>query len=412
MVVLLVACNGADGKNTELTTSEQEVSGDVATSSNVAEKGDSEEQSSSADDATEGNTEQPTEEETFSQPEIELIMVGDVLLHDRLEECAKQEDGSYRYEALFAPMKDEIQAADLAIVNQEVLIGGEELGISGYPCFNAPFTLGDALVDAGFDVVCHATNHTLDKQKKGLLSCINFWKTSYPNIAVLGMNETKEEQEEIYIYEQEGIKIAILNYTYGTNGIKMPSDMPFAVNLLDEEKVIADIKKAEELADFTIVCPHWGTEYVLKQTKEQERWAKIFFENGVDLVIGTHPHVIEPVEMMYDVSTGHRMLVYYSLGNFVNWSGESRDGVANRFLGGMARVTISLDEGGNPMIADYGVVATVTHVEKKTNGVYTTRLSEYSQELSLTSEVIKQDDVFSKEYLEGIADKVWGDLWE
>ena len=423
LAVFLVACNGAkDTKNAETTTGEQEVSGEMIQSEDSSEgfkenednddsgsdKQDSIEQSGS----TEETKEQPTEEETFSQPEIELIMVGDVLLHDRLEACAKQEDGSYRYEALFAPMKDEIQAADLAIVNQEVLIGGEELGITGYPCFNAPFTLGDALVDAGFDVVCHATNHTMDKQKRGLLSCINFWKTSYPDIAVLGMNETQEERDEIYIYEQEGIKVAILNYTYGTNGIKLPSDMPFAVNLLDEEKVVADIKKAEELADFTIVCPHWGTEYVLKQTKEQERWAKIFFDNGVDLVIGTHPHVIEPVEMMYDVTTGHKMLVYYSLGNFVNWSGESRDGVANRFLGGMAKVTISLDEGGNPMIADYGVIATVTHVENKTNGVYTTRLSEYTQELSLTSEVIKQDDVFSKEYLEGVADKVWGDLWE
>ena len=412
LAVLLVACNGGNDNKRETTVREQEASGELASSSNVADKGNTEESSNSKNDVIEGTTEQPTEEETFSQPEIELIMVGDVLLHDRLEACAKQEDGSYKYEFLFEPMKDEIQAADLAIVNQEVLIGGAELGISGYPCFNADFTLGDALVDAGFDVVCHATNHTMDKQKRGLLSCINFWKTSHPNIAVLGMNETQEEREEIYIYEQEGVKIAILNYTYGTNGISLPSDMPFAVNLLDEAKVVADIKKAEELADFTIVCPHWGTEYVLKQTKEQERWAKIFFENGVDLVIGTHPHVIEPVEMMYDVTTGHKMLIYYSLGNFVNWSGESRAGVANRFLGGMARVKISLDEGGNPIIADYGVVATVTHVENKTNGVYTTRLSEYDQELSLTSEVVKQDDVFSKEYLEGIADQVWGDLWE
>ena len=418
IAVLLVACNGADDKKREASTNEQEVSGEMTLTEGSSQKQtedvESESNSNVADkgDATEGTTEQPTEEETFSQPEINLIMVGDVLLHDRLEEVCKQEDGAYRYDALFEPMKDEIQAADLAIVNQEVLIGGAELGISGYPCFNADFTLGDALVDAGFDVVCHATNHTLDKQRKGLLSCINFWKTSYPNIAVLGMNETQEEQDEIYIYEQEGLKIAILNYTYGTNGIKLPSDMPFAVDLLDEDKVVADIKKAEELADFTIVCPHWGTEYVLEQTKEQERWAQIFFENGVDLVIGTHPHVIEPVEMMYDVTTGHKMLVYYSLGNFVNWSGESRAGVANRFLGGMATVTISVDEGGNPMITDYGVIATVTHVENKTNGVYTTRLSEYDQELSLTSEVIKQDDVFSKEYLEGIADQVWGDLWE
>ena len=412
LAVLLVACNGEDDNKRESTTIEQEASGEAATSSNVVDKQDSIEQSGSEDETAETTTEQPTEDETFSQPEIDLIMVGDVLLHDRLEACAKQEDGSYRYEFMFEPMKEDIQAADLAIVNQEVLIGGAELGISGYPCFNADYTLGDALVGAGFDVICHATNHTMDKQKKGLMNCINFWKTSYPDIAVLGMNETQEERDEIYIYEQEGIKIAILNYTYGTNGIKLPSDMPFAVNLLNEDKVVADIKKAEELADFTIVCPHWGTEYVLKQTKEQERWAKIFFDNGVDLVIGTHPHVIEPVEMMYDVTTGHRMLVYYSLGNFVNWSGESRDGVANRFLGGMARVKISLDEGGNAVIADYGVVATVTHVENKTNGIYTTRLSEYDQELSLTSEVVKQDDAFSKEYLEGIADQVWGDLWE
>ena len=265
LAVLLVACNGADDKKRETSTNGQEVSGDMTladgSSENQIDAEESDSNSNVADkgDATEGTTEQPTEEETFSQPEINLIMVGDVLLHDRLEEVCKQEDGAYRYEALFAPMKDEIQAADLAIVNQEVLIGGAELGISGYPCFNADFTLGDALVDAGFDVVCHATNHTLDKQKKGLLSCINFWKTSYPNIAVLGMNETQEEQDEIYIYEQEGLKIAILNYTYGTNGIKLPSDMPFAVDLLDEDKVVADIKKAEEMADFTIVCPHFQT---------------------------------------------------------------------------------------------------------------------------------------------------------
>ena len=144
LAVLLVACNGGDDNKRETIVSEQEASGEVTTSSNITDKGDEEEPSNSKNDVTEGTTEQPTEEETFSQPEIDLIMVGDVLLHDRLEACVKQEDGSYRYEFLFEPMKDEIQAADLAIVNQEVLIGGAELGISGYPCFNADFTLGDA----------------------------------------------------------------------------------------------------------------------------------------------------------------------------------------------------------------------------------------------------------------------------
>ena len=351
--------------------------------------------------------------EQQKEDSLRIVMVGDMLMHTKVVESGKTEDGTYNFDHLFENVKDTIEEADLALVNQETILGGAELGYSGYPCFNTPTELGDAEVKAGFDVILHATNHTLDKKKAGVENCMEFWDTNYPDITYLGINKTQQEQDEdIYVYEQNGIKVAILNYTYGTNGIKTPSNMPFLVNYLDEDKIREDVKKAENIADFTIVCPHWGTEYVLKQTKEQERWAKIFFDNGVDLVIGTHPHVIEPVEMMYDVTTGHKMLVYYSLGNFVNWSGESRDGVANRFLGGMAKVTISLDEGGNPMIADYGVIATVTHVEKKTNGVYTTRLSEYTQELSLTSEVIKQDDVFSKEYLEGVADKVWGDLWE
>lgn len=369
-----------------------------------------------SEDTTEQKTsnepETTAEPETEPSPEITLLMVGDILLHDRVEECAVQEDGSYNYDVIFESVIDDIQAADLAIVNQEVIIGGEELGVSGYPAFNAPFEMGDALVKAGFDVVCHGTNHALDKGRKGLLSCISFWKETYPQIAVLGINETVEEQEEIYVYEQDGIKIAILNYTYGTNGIPLPDDMPFAVDMLDENKVIADIQKAEQIADFTVVCPHWGTEYVLEQTAEQERWADIFLENGVDLVIGTHPHVIEPVEMLVDEETGNQMLVYYSIGNFVNWTGESGSGKADRMVGGMAQVTVGLDDDGKAVITDYGVTAVVTHVSYGVNGVYTMKLSDYTQEISLQSEIINQDGAFSKEYCINLCNQVWGDLWE
>lgn len=369
-----------------------------------------------SEDTTEQKTstepETTTEPETEPPSEITLLMVGDILLHDRVEECAVQEDGSYNYDVIFESVIDDIQAADLAIVNQEVIIGGEELGVSGYPAFNAPFEMGDALVKAGFDVVCHGTNHALDKGRKGLLNCISFWKETYPQIAVLGINETAEEQDEIYVYEQDGIKIAVLNYTYGTNGIPLPDDMPSAVDMLDENKVIADIQKAEQIADFTVVCPHWGTEYVLEQTAEQERWADIFLENGVDLVIGTHPHVIEPVEMLVDEETGNQMLVYYSIGNFVNWTGESGSGKADRMVGGMAQVTVGLDDDGKAVITDYGVTAVVTHVSYGVNGVYTMKLSDYTQELSLQSEIINQDGAFSKEYCINLCNQVWGDLWE
>lgn len=350
-------------------------------------------------------------ENNHDTPEISIIMVGDILLHTPVAKSGVQEDGSYNFDAVFENVKDEITAVDLAIVNQEVILGGEELGITGYPSFNAPYELGDALVDAGFDVVLHATNHTLDKGGKGVNNCINFWKSNYPDIAVLGINESEEEQDNnIYVYEQDGISVAILNYTYGTNGIPMPKDMPYAVNLLDEEKVTEDIKKAEELADFTIVCPHWGMEYRLTSSAEQERWTDIFLENGADLVIGTHPHVIEPVEWVSD-DNGNEMLVYYSLGNFVNWTSGTGEGVANRMVGGMAEVTICKNENGEAYISDYGVEPLVCHLSEGTNGVTTYLLSDYSQQLAAENMIIMQDSEFSLEYCENLCDEVWGELF-
>lgn len=365
-------------------------------------------------------------EQSYSGPTVSLVMVGDILFHTPVAESGVQEDGSYNYDALFANVKDEILAADLALVNQEVIIGGEALGISGYPSFNAPYELGDALVTAGFDVVLHATNHTLDQGKKGVKNCLSFWKQNYPEIAVLGINESRQAQEnEIYVYEQDGIRIAILNYTYGTNGIELPADMPYAVNLLEEEKVTADIAKAKEISDFVIVCPHWGTEYQLTPSVEQERWTQIFLENGVDLVMGTHPHVIQPIvwistektEASVDISVdaeqnskcGDGMLVYYSLGNFVNWTASSGEGIANRMVGGMAEITIGMDEAGNAFIVDYGVEPLVCHLKEGTNGVTTYLLSEYTEEMADRNAIVGQDAAFSGEYCEALCEEVWGE---
>lgn len=341
-------------------------------------------------------------------PSVSLIMVGDMLMHTPVEESALQEDGTYDFSAIFAQTQVLIQEADLALVNEEVIIGGEELGISGYPAFNAPFALGHELVEVGFDVMCHSTNHALDKGKKGLLSCINFWKENYPEIAVLGVHDSQESRDRIYIYEQEGIKIAILNYTYGTNGIPLPEDMPYAVNMLEQERVVADIARAEEMADFTIVCPHWGTEYELGISSMQKKWTQIFLENGVDLVLGTHPHVIEPIEWVTDEETGHEMLVYYSLGNFVNWTSGSGAGVANRMVGGMAQVTVERNEAGEVYIAQYGVEPLVCHLQQGINGVTVYPLDEYTGELASVNEIIKQDANFSLEYCETLCEKVWG----
>lgn len=301
-----------------------------------------------------------------------------------------------------------MQAANIAIVNQEVIIGGEELGVSGYPSFNAPYEVADALAETGFDVILHGTNHAMDQGKKGITNCLSNWEKKYPDIKILGINKSQDAQDSITVLEQNGIKIAVLNYTYGLNGIALPSDMPYAVNLLDEEKVKADIASAKEQSDFVIVCPHWGTEYSLQPDSMQKKWTKIFAESGADLVLGTHPHVIEPIEWVEDETTGHQMLVYYSLGNFVNWTSSSGDGIANRMVGGMAEITVGFDEAGKGFIVDYGVNALVTQVEQGHGGVTTYFLRDYTDEMAGKNAIIEQDANFSREYCTKLCTDIWG----
>lgn len=363
----------------------------------------------STEPVTESDTE-PVIDET-NDGVVSILMAGDVLLHDKVAASGKMDDGTYNYDHMFANVKDEIERADLALVNQEVILGGRELGLTGYPSFNGAFEVGDSLVASGFDVVLHATNHALDKGKKGLLSCISFWEENYPHIPYLGIADTQSKADEIYVTEKEGIKIAILNYTYGTNGIPLPSDMPYCVNLLTSSRVNdikADIAEAKQKADFVIVAPHWGTEYVLYADSNQKYWTELFFECGVDLVIGTHPHVVQPVEMITDGQ--HEMLVYYSIGNYINATAQTGAGIANRMLGVLADVTIT-DMGDDVKITDYGIIPIVAHVKSGPGGCTVYKLSDYTQTLARENEIIYSDSSFSLKYMQDLAKKVFGELY-
>lgn len=351
------------------------------------------------------------EPEVYTEPEVDILMVGDILLHENVQESGKLADGTYNYDHLFANIKEDVQAADIAIANQEVILGGKEIGLYGYPNFNGPYEVGDALVKAGFNVILHATNHTLDRGKTALVNCMNFWKTSHSDVAVLGIFETQEAYDNnIYVYEKDGLKIAILNYTYGTNGMPTPSDMPFAVAMLEEEKVISDLEKANEMADFVVVCPHWGTEYRHEQSDEQEYWANLFLEHGVDLVIGTHPHYIQPVEMLRG-ENGEQMLVYYSLGNFINSTSDSGRGTADRMIGGMAKITVAKTENGKAYIKDYGVEPLVTQLLYGTQEITTYKLADYTEELAAQNQILKKDSVFSLEFCKELSAEVFGELY-
>jgi poly-gamma-glutamate synthesis protein (capsule biosynthesis protein) len=361
----------------------------------------------------------PAQKTAASEPgEVTLVMVGDILLHTPVEEAARNDDGTYNFDAVFSHTAADIRQADLAIVNQEVIIGGKDLGISGYPAFNAPAEIGDALVKAGFDVVCHATNHALDKGKRGIRNTLDYWNSTHPEVAVVGINGSQQQRDTVDIITRDGIRIAVLNYTYGTNGIPAPKDMPFAVDMLDETKVKSDLEYAEKNADFTIVCPHWGTEYNTGIDRSQKKWTEIFRAGGADLVLGTHPHVIEPIEYMEDDVPGHGnnhgggdMLVYYSLGNFVNWTSGTGRGVMNRMVGGMAQVTLEKRASGEVVVSDYGVKALVCHVNPGYNGVTVFPLGGYTDELAASNSIKNQDSSFSRQQCLELCNRIWGSSW-
>ena len=352
----------------------------------------------------------PAAEDTLT-----LCMTGDILLHDEMNDAARQTDGSYNYDYLFKYLGKTIGSKDLAIVNQEVPIGGRELGVTGYPSFNAPYEMADALAKAGFDVVCHATNHALDKVGRGVKNTLSNWKKNHPDIEVVGIHDSNEDQKKITVVEKKGIKVAILNYTYGTNGISLPSDMPYAVDLLEEKRIRDDLARAEELADFTIVCPHWGTEYRLETDEYQKKWTALFRECGADLVLGTHPHVIERIEEFRDGDKAHwtnnhgngDMLVYYSLGNYVNWTNDFGEGIANRMVGGIAEVTLKRGADGQVTISDHDILPIVCHVSHNPGEISVYPLSDYTRELAAKNAIRQQDPAFSLEYCRELCKKIW-----
>ena len=366
----------------------------------------------SSDNVSIEETESTTVEETTTTPPdvtVDIMMIGDILAHEGVYNSGLQADGTYNFDHLFKNIKSDISAADIRIVNQETILGGVELGLSGYPCFNSPYEIGVAEAKAGFNVILHATNHTLDKGLTGVENCLNFWKTNYPEMAVLGINETEEDYNDIYVYNKDGFKIAILNYTYGTNGIAIPASKPYIVNMLDVDKITQDVTKAKEIADMVVVCPHWGTEYVYEPDSNQKYWTNLFLKLGVDVVIGAHPHVMEPVETLTR-DDGHQMVVYYSLGNFV-----SNQDKMPRMLGGMAKVTLVKSGTDNSCyIKQYSYTPIVTQKLFGTSLITSYKLSDYNDTLASENAIRKDsgNSEFSLSYCQELCKLVFGDSYD
>ena len=266
--------------------------------------------------------------------EASLIAVGDNLIHAALYRDANRHanggyldfnTGKYDFKPMYKYIKEIVQNYDIGYINQETILGGTALGLSNYPTFNSPFEVGDAVIDAGFNLVSLATNHTVDKGKKAVLNSCEYWNKQ-EGVMTSGSYCSEEERNEIKIAEVNNITYTMLNYTYGTNG--MPVSDSYLVNVWPtnsslhpennskyqeyKEQVKLDVERVRNEVDVLIVAMHWGTEYTHNPTSYEIDMANYLASLGVDIIIGTHPHVIQPVTWIDDT------LVIYSLGNFIS----------------------------------------------------------------------------------------------
>ena len=257
--------------------------------------------------------------DTKKEYSLRLAMVGDALIHDSVYNAYKKSGNKYDFTGMFKYIKPIIQDYDLAYYNQETILGGKLLGLSNYPQFNSPQEVGDGFLDAGFNLVSMATNHTLDKyymtNGKTVVNSRKYWNSKMDeneNLIAAGSYTSKEEQDAVIIREKNGIKYALLSYTTMTNGIPVPSGKSYTVNVYDKDKVKKDIEKYRDKVDLLMVAMHWGIEYVHYPVQEQKDIAKYLASLDVDIVIGCHSHTVQPITFIDDT------LVIYSLGNFVS----------------------------------------------------------------------------------------------
>jgi poly-gamma-glutamate synthesis protein (capsule biosynthesis protein) len=328
--------------------------------------------------ATQAQTqEQATETTTPQNTSVSIVAVGDNLIHNTLISAGEKDDGTRDYNSFYEDISKYIKPADIAVINQETILGGSSFEYSGYPEFNTPWEVGDAAINAGFDVFTCATNHALDRRAAGIEKELEYF-SKHPEVVHIGTNASEEDYNKITYYEKNDITFALLNYTYGTNGIPIPSDKPYVVNMLKEDKVRKDITEARKNADVVIVFPHWGTENSHEVDSQQKKYVQIFSELGVDIVIGTHPHVLQEVQWVENAETGKKMLVYYSIGNFI-----SHQTNLNQMCGGMAEITVERKNG--EIVITNAKLAPVIDFYKRTGNGYkfsVYKLSDYTDELA------------------------------
>ena len=258
----------------------------------------------------------PTPEPEPQVYTAKLFLTGDALIHGTVWMDADRGDGTYDFSGILENVGRLSEGYDLKYYNQETILGGTELGLHGYPRFNSPQEVGDAMVGMGFNLVSTANNHSLDKDEEGIRRSVEYWKQQEAEhgVHMAGTYLSWEEQQAIPVYEVNGITYTFLSWTYGCNGLYAPAGMEYLVNVYPgrEEELLNQVRQANEISDLVIVAMHWGTEYSMEANDEQRSLARQLHDAGADIIIGNHPHVIQPIEWIDDT------ICYYAMGNMVS----------------------------------------------------------------------------------------------
>ncbi len=331
-----------------------------------------------------------------------LQAVGDNLIHLSVLLAAKKADGSYDFRRMYDPVRKLLSAGNINVLNQETILIKDPRKHDGYPFFGSPFAVGDAVRDAGFNVITHATNHAYDKEEEGIRDSCRYWQ-QYPEITLTGIHFSRKSADKISAIQKNGISVACLNYTAVFNDGNPPLKKEYYIDsLLDMEKVCRDIVLAKRRHDFVVVFPHWGEEYRFQQNEQQEAQAKQMADAGADLLIGTHPHYIQPF-VTVTASDGRVVPVFYSLGNFL-----SNQEDVSCMLGAMARVTL-VKERNRTGIENACAIPLVTHKSADLSRYAIYPLSEYTKELASAHKLREtKGEEMSLPHLKDLWEKVMG----
>lgn len=321
---------------------------------------------------------QKTEAAATETTTASVIAVGDNLYHQSLIDAGASEDGNWNYDKIYTHILDAIKDADVKMIDQETVFTTDHDSVSSYPSFATPTEVGDAIIKAGFNVVESANNHIDDFGEGFLNDTLNFWKTKYPDVTLLGIHDSQEDSDTVKIREVNGIKIAFLDYTYGTNvgGIE---GKDYMIDMIRKEKITTMIQKAKKQADCIIFVAHWGTEDETMPNEYEKQWTAYLMEQGVNVIIGGHPHVLQPYGRLTD-DKGNETVVFYSLGNFVSTQQKLEE-----LLGGMAKFTIqkTVQNGKTSIqILTPTVEPLVMHYNSEAGEFGPYMLSDYTEELA------------------------------